>query len=255
MSGIFQHTDLVMVVCLSVCGFSIGGLRLSVLAIAKGNVIELVLVPSLKSTRGVLKVAYSMGNNRKEISGTFLALIISKIITHTATSEANMEQHIPLPQIIDHLAAALGKKQSGVFFIATDKNESARLGLADGQITRCSFGRLHGADALNGIQKINTAKCSFAANSRFPFRDKDHVEHQAAMLTLAIPVSINDKTPIRPEAATKQAPPTTETNTIIYRGKVVQAPEKKVKSDSGKNTQKPKKGQRVYRGKVIDADD
>lgn len=155
-----------------------------------------------------------------------------------------MEHYAPFPHILEQLATVLSTQQSGVFFIATDTNESARFNLSTGNITHCSFRRSHGQNALEELSQINTAKCSFAENSRFPFRDKDFIEHETALQTLGITL------PATELAETPEGMPAAETVTRIYRGKPVQIP-LRPKNKEGQNIIK---GQRIYRGKVIGAD-
>lgn len=163
-----------------------------------------------------------------------------------------MEHYAPLPQILEQLTAVLSTQQSGVFFIATDANESARFNLSTGNITHCSFRRSHGQDALEELSQINTAKCSFAENSRFPFRDKDCVEHETALQTLGITLPAVEpvETPEGIPAAGAGEQPEVEMVTRIYRGKPIQIP-LRPKNKKGQNIIK---GQRIYRGKVIGTD-
>lgn len=163
-----------------------------------------------------------------------------------------MKHYAPFPQILEQLTDALKTQQSGVFFIATDTNESARFSIDAGHIAHCSFRRSHGQAALEELSQINTAKCSFAENSRFPFRDKDIVGHTTALKTLGItlPATTAEGTPEDTPAAAPKDQPEVEIITRIYRGKPVQIPVKP-KHREGRSTTK---GQRIYRGKLISAD-
>lgn len=166
-----------------------------------------------------------------------------------------MEPYTPFPQIIEQLAILLRNKPSGVFFIATDTNESARLGITAGHITHCSFRRSHGAAAVDELRQIHAAKCSFAENSRFPFRDKDKVAHDTVLLNLDITLPVVDEETDKadnPVTAAETSPPPAESSTMIYRGKVVKVADKASPNGTPKSSKSPKKSQRIYRGKVIE---
>ncbi|MEZ5534012.1 MAG: hypothetical protein R3F02_00170 [Thiolinea sp.] len=167
-----------------------------------------------------------------------------------------MEQYIPFPQVIEQLSNLLGKDQSGVFFIATDTNESARLGLTNGRLTHCSFRRLHGQEALEELEQIATAKCSFSENLRFPFRDRDSIDHDAALLKLdiSLPAIADDTPPEDPQTDEEENHAPVETRTRIYRGKVIEETVSVSQDKPAADTKKPKKGPRIYRGKIIEDD-
>ncbi|CAA6820406.1 MAG: Unknown protein [uncultured Thiotrichaceae bacterium] len=160
-----------------------------------------------------------------------------------------MKHYAPFTKILEQLTTVLSTQQSGVFFIATDSNESARFNLSTGNITHCSFRRSHGQKALEELSQIDTAKCSFAENSRFPFRDKDCIEHEAALQTLGVTLPVTE-TPEDISAAETEAQTEVKTVTRMYRGKPVQIP-LRPKNKDGQNIIK---GQRIYRGKVIEVD-
>jgi len=163
-----------------------------------------------------------------------------------------MEKYDSFAHILEQLAAVLKGGTSGVFFVATDANESARFGIVDGMIQQCSFRRLHGYEALTELHTINGAKCSFSENARFPFRDKDRVDHDMALVKLGIPLPeavlavAGDEQVVPDEPEINSRP----SRTRLYRGQVVLVPEAPP-SKKASTAPRPTKGQRMYRGRVI----
>ena len=164
---------------------------------------------------------------------------------------AKMKDYEKLHKVIEHLARLLQEGQSGVLLLATDNNESARIGITDGKISQCSFKRLHGTDALDHLQNINAARYSFAKGMAFPFKPNDSLNHEAAIAQLGIHLEekVKNLCPLE-----QQETHVSQSKVKIYRGNVIASTDETLVNNPKKSPQKPNKGQRVYRGRIIDTD-
>lgn len=72
------------------------------------------------------------------------------------------------PQILGELRRLCAERRTGTMFLVTDKGESARFELRDGQILAIQFRVTTGFNAIGEIMKINAAQVSFSPHSVDP---------------------------------------------------------------------------------------
>ena len=149
-----------------------------------------------------------------------------------------MKPYLPLRTILNELKDHLEQSHTGTFFIVSDTNTSARLGLKEGEIIYCCYQRFHGAEAINALCHLKSGRWSFS-NSPFPFHKKSAVEHKESLDRLGI--SFITVKSIEPNT---QESDEINISTYIYRGQVI----KKEKSSKNKTKKKRKTSQRFYRG-------
>ena len=65
-------------------------------------------------------------------------------------------------QLLAELGALCSAKRTGTMFIATTDNQSARIGLSDGEIISLVFRTQRGLEALDHIRKIRAGRFSFS---------------------------------------------------------------------------------------------
>jgi hypothetical protein len=68
---------------------------------------------------------------------------------------------VPYRQIVAELAALCRAKRTGTLFIATTDNQSARIGLREGEISSLAFRNQRGLEALIHLRKIVAARINF----------------------------------------------------------------------------------------------
>jgi len=68
---------------------------------------------------------------------------------------------VPYRQIVAELAALCRAKRTGTLFIATTDNQSARIGLREGEISSLAFRNQRGLEALVHLRKIVAARINF----------------------------------------------------------------------------------------------
>lgn len=97
-------------------------------------------------------------------------------------------------QLLGRLKQLLEQKSSGTVLIATTMNTSIRFALQRGQLTHCTYYRLHGDAALRAlIQDVPQGRLSFLANTRYPFKTQALLEHQLALQILFKSVPVENK--------------------------------------------------------------
>ncbi len=69
---------------------------------------------------------------------------------------------VPYRQIVAELAALCGAGRTGTLFMATTDNQSARIGLTQGEITSLVFRNQRGLEALDHLRKIVAARINFS---------------------------------------------------------------------------------------------
>src|SRR5882672_3775034 len=65
-------------------------------------------------------------------------------------------------QLLSELGALCSAKRTGTLFIATTDNQSARIGLRQGEIVSLGFRTQRGLEALDQIRKITAGRFSFS---------------------------------------------------------------------------------------------
>jgi hypothetical protein len=65
-------------------------------------------------------------------------------------------------QLLSELGALCSAKRTGTLFIATTDNQSARIGLSEGEIVSLVFRTQRGLEALDHIRKITAGRFSFS---------------------------------------------------------------------------------------------
>ncbi len=68
---------------------------------------------------------------------------------------------VPYRQIVSELATLCGAGRTGTLFMATTDNQSARIGLTQGEITSLVFRNQRGLEALDHLRKIVAARINF----------------------------------------------------------------------------------------------
>ncbi|QTR50547.1 DUF4388 domain-containing protein [Candidatus Thiothrix anitrata] len=157
-----------------------------------------------------------------------------------------MENNPPLTltQILARLSQILGQKQSGTFFVATDRNTSCRFALETGKITHCTHGRDQGMNAVRSFLETHGGSCSFSENQFVPFRTEAGVSHQMCMDVLGIRPSIRIEKP--PLLASSPASTRTKgADSRFYRGGYVPTESGAAHETA---TQTAKVDNRFYRG-------
>lgn len=90
-----------------------------------------------------------------------------------------------LVALLPKLFVLVEQKRSGILYIRTDKNESARIALDKGNIVYCCFRHLHGQPALEPLKKIKQCSLRFSEESLPDFSDKkDQLPDSAEVLRL-----------------------------------------------------------------------
>jgi hypothetical protein len=69
---------------------------------------------------------------------------------------------MPYSQLLLELGALCSAKRTGTMFIATTDNQSARIGLRQGEIVSLGFRTRRGLEALDHIRKITAGRFSFS---------------------------------------------------------------------------------------------
>jgi hypothetical protein len=69
---------------------------------------------------------------------------------------------MPYSQLLMELGALCSAKRTGTMFIATTDNQSARIGLRQGEIVSLGFRTQRGLEALDHIRKITAGRFSFS---------------------------------------------------------------------------------------------
>src|SRR5256885_2892154 len=68
---------------------------------------------------------------------------------------------VPYRQIVTELAALCRAQRTGTLFIATTDNQSARIGLREGEISSLAFRNQRGFEALISLRKIVAGRIHF----------------------------------------------------------------------------------------------
>ena len=91
---------------------------------------------------------------------------------------------VPYRQIVTELAALCRARRTGTLFIATTDNQSARIGLREGEISSLAFRNQRGLEALINLRKIVAARINFtdAVMDRGPRGDLPMTVDLLAML-------------------------------------------------------------------------
>lgn len=88
-------------------------------------------------------------------------------------------------KILYNLLIALEKpikqQQSGTFYIATADNRSFRVAFKSGRMTHCTYGRLHGHEAVTAIDPIICGRSNFFENQPSPFKERDQISHEVLL--------------------------------------------------------------------------
>src|ERR1700682_714310 len=68
---------------------------------------------------------------------------------------------VPYRQIVTELAPLCRARRTGTLFIATTDNQSARIGLREGEISSLVFRNQRGLEAIIHLRKIGAARINF----------------------------------------------------------------------------------------------
>jgi hypothetical protein len=112
---------------------------------------------------------------------------------------------VPYRQIVIELAALCRAGRTGTLFIATTDNQSARIGLREGEISSLAFRNQRGLDALINLRKIVAGRINFtdAVMDRGPRGDLPMTVDLLAMLGIDDPPAV---VPPPPEPAPPTSP-------------------------------------------------
>ncbi|HWM80174.1 MAG TPA: hypothetical protein VNS56_21525 [Methylomirabilota bacterium] len=110
---------------------------------------------------------------------------------------------VPYRQIVTELAALCRARRTGTLFIATTDNQSARIGLREGEISSLAFRNQRGLEALINLRKIAAGRINFtdAVMDRGPRGDLPMTVDLLAML------GTDDFPPIVPTRPEPDPPP------------------------------------------------
>ena len=110
---------------------------------------------------------------------------------------------VPYRQIVTELAALCRAQRTGTLFIATTDNQSARIGLREGEISSLAFRNQGGLEALINLRKIVAGRINFtdAVMDRGPRGDLPMTVDLLAML------GTDDFPPIVPTRPEPDPPP------------------------------------------------
>ena len=125
---------------------------------------------------------------------------------------------VPYRQIVTELAALCRARRTGTLFIATTDNQSARIGLREGEISSLAFRNQRGLEALINLRKISAGRINFtdAVMDRGPRGDLPMTVDLLAMLgTDDFPPIV----PTRPEP--DPPPPASAADAQLTRAKAV----------------------------------
>jgi len=114
---------------------------------------------------------------------------------------------VPYRQIVTELAALCRARRTGTLFIATTDNQSARIGLKEGEISSLAFRNQRGLEALIHLRKIVAGRISFtdAVMDRGPRGDLPMTVDLLGMLdTVELPVVAEH--PAEPSPPPRAAP-------------------------------------------------
>ena len=85
-------------------------------------------------------------------------------------------------QLLQRLEKLLQQNSTGTWLVATTANTSVRFALQQGQLTHCTYYRLHGDQALQAlVRDAPQGRATFLANARYPFKAQALLEHEAAL--------------------------------------------------------------------------
>lgn len=97
--------------------------------------------------------------------------------------------------LLPKLFVLVEQKRSGILYIRTDKNESARIALDKGKIVACCFRSIHGYAALEPLKKVKKCSLRFSEESLHDLSDKKdqlpESEEVLRLLTGETPVGIS----------------------------------------------------------------
>jgi len=110
---------------------------------------------------------------------------------------------VPYRQIVTELAGLCRARRTGTLFIATTDNQSARIGLREGEISSLAFRNQRGLEALINLRKIVAGRINFtdAVMDRGPRGDLPMTVDLLAML------GTDDFPPIVPTRPEPDPPP------------------------------------------------
>jgi hypothetical protein len=114
---------------------------------------------------------------------------------------------VPYRQIVAELAALCRARRTGTLFIATTDNQSARIGLKEGEISSLVFRNQRGLEALIHLRKIVAGRINFTDTvmDRGPRGDLPMTVDLLSMLDTEAPPAVAE--PPAPRPAASAAPP------------------------------------------------
>lgn len=129
---------------------------------------------------------------------------------------------VPYRQIVTELAGLCRARRTGTLFIATTDNQSARIGLREGEISSLVFRNQRGLDALIHLRKIVAGRINFtdAVMDRGPRGDLPMTVDLLDMLGTDDPLAVVPTRPT-PSAAPAPLPPASSADAQLTRVQAV----------------------------------
>ena len=129
---------------------------------------------------------------------------------------------VPYRQIVTELAGHCRARRTGTLFIATTDNQSARIGLREGEISSLVFRNQRGLEALIHLRKIVAGRINFtdAVMDRGPRGDLPMTVDLLAMLDTDDPPAVVPTGPA-PPVASAPPPPASSADAQLTRVQAV----------------------------------
>lgn len=116
---------------------------------------------------------------------------------------------VPYAELLSQLGALCSARRTGTMFIATTDNQSARIGLSEGEIVSLVFRTQRGLEAIDHIRKITAGRFSFSDTvvDRVACADLPGTPDLLGLLAGSNPPPPPAASPARPEAAPRTIAP------------------------------------------------
>ena len=116
---------------------------------------------------------------------------------------------VPYAELLTQLGALCSARRTGTMFIATTDNQSARIGLSEGEIVSLVFRTQRGLEAIDHIRKITAGRFSFSDTvvDRVASADLPGTPDLLGLLAGSNPPPPPAASPARPEAAPRTIAP------------------------------------------------
>jgi len=134
-------------------------------------------------------------------------------------------QQLSFGELLQVIRTLVREQRTGTMFIHTDSNHSVRIGMEDGRIISCAFGKYRGHDALPHIRQIHSGKYSFAEgifnnSSEIPLPSTQDLLSSFSGESLTTPARESHPAPTIPEptSPSSTAPPAPSLGDSLLEG-------------------------------------